>query len=412
MPHHVLGGHHGGSPYPFRSDLSSTGLRPPACFEKVGIKVLLGHFWDTFERFGLASVALIMGDTCMATIEQRTTQDGQTVYRVKVRRKGAPLQTATFSKRSEARKWAQMTEGAVLEGRYLKTAEAKRHTLADLIDRYIRDVLPLKKPSTAYSQGLQLQWWRRQLGHCLLSDVTHTRIVAHRDQLTQGHRSNATANRYLTALSHALTVAVRDWGWLDDSPMRKVTKLKEPRGRVRFLSTEERERLLAACQVSKNTSLYTIVVLALATGGRQQELLTLRWPDVDFKRGTLTFHETKNGDRRTIPLTGYALDLLKQHAHVRDLETDRVFPAYTNIKRCRIRDAWNNAVRRAGITDFHFHDLRHSFASYLAMNGASLLEIAEVLGHKTLAMVKRYAHLSEAHTRGVVERMNRAVFGE
>jgi integrase len=181
---------------------------------------------------------------------------------------------------------------------------------------------------------------------------------------------------------------------------------------VRFLSDEERQRLLDACITSKNKSLYTIVVLALATGGRQQELLSLRWPDVDLIRGTLTFQQTKNGERRRVPLTGHALDLLRQHARVRYLESDLVFPSYTNIKRRRVRDAWNNAVRRAGIADFHFHDLRHTFASYRAMNGASLLEIAEVLGHKTLAMVKRYAHLSEAHTRGVVERMNRAVFGE
>ena len=194
--------------------------------------------------------------------------------------------------------------------------------------------------------------------------------------------------------------------------MRKATKLKEPRGRVRFLSDEERQRLLNASITSKNKSLYTIVVLALATGGRQQELLSLRWPDVDLIRGTLTFHQTKNGERRRVPRTGRALDLLRQHARVRYLESDLVFPSYTNIKRRRVRDAWNNAVRRAGIADFHFHDLRHTFASYLAMNGASLLEIAEVLGHKTLAMVKRYAHLSEAHTRGVVERMNRVVFGE
>jgi integrase len=126
----------------------------------------------------------------------------------------------------------------------------------------------------------------------------------------------------------------------------------------------------------------------------------------------VTFHQTRNGERRTVPLTGYTLDLLRQHARVRHIETDLLFPAYTNIKRRRIRDAWNNAVRCAGIADVHFHDPRHTAASYLAMNGASLLEIAEVLGHKTLAMVKRYAHLSEAHTRGVVERMNRAVFGE
>ena len=347
----------------------------------------------------------------MATIERRTGKDGHLVYRVKVRRRGTPPQTATFTKLAEARKWAQVTEGAALEGRHFPTAEAKRHTLADLIERYIRDVLPHKRTAPEDSRERTLRWWQAQLGHCLLADLTPARIAEHRDLLARGHRAKSTVNYYLKTLSPALTVAVREWGWLDDSPMRKVSKLKEPRGRVRFLSTEERERLLAACTVSKSKSLYTIVVLALATGGRQQELLTLRWPDVDFKRGTVTFQQTKNGERRTLPLTGPALALMRQHATVRRLDTTLVFPS-TSTKRRRIRDAWEYAVKRADIADFHFHDLRHSFASYLAMNGASLLEIAEALGHKTLAMVKRYAHLSEAHTRGVVERMNRAVFGE
>jgi integrase len=141
-------------------------------------------------------------------------------------------------------------------------------------------------------------------------------------------------------------------------------------------------------------------------------LLSLRWPDVDLKRGTLTFHQTKNGERRAVPLTGQALALMGQHAKVRRLDTMLVFPNATGKRPVGIREAFEGAVERAGIVDFRFHDLRHTFASYLAMNGASLLEIAEVLGHKTLAMVKRYAHLCEAHTRGVVERMNRAVFGE
>jgi integrase len=141
-------------------------------------------------------------------------------------------------------------------------------------------------------------------------------------------------------------------------------------------------------------------------------LLGLRWPDVDLKRGTLTFHETKNGERRAVPLTGQALVLLQQEAKVRRLDTALVFPDATGRKPYGIREAFEGAVERAGIVDLRFHDLRHTTASYLAMSGASLAEIAEVLGHKTLAMVKRYAHLSEAYTRGVVERMNRAVFGE
>jgi len=100
----------------------------------------------------------------MATIERRSTNDGKTVFRVKVRRKGAPALTATFPRLTEARKWAQVTEGAVLEGRHFKTAEAKRHTLADLIDRYLREVLPSKSPSSIYMQTLQLNWWKAHLG--------------------------------------------------------------------------------------------------------------------------------------------------------------------------------------------------------------------------------------------------------
>jgi integrase len=186
----------------------------------------------------------------------------------------------------------------------------------------------------------------------------------------------------------------------------------DDRRRRLWLEAQERYQLLEACQASRNPYLYTIVVLALATGARRGELLGLRWPDVDMKRGTLTFHETKNGERRAVPLTGQALTLLHQHAKVRRLDTTLVFPNSSGGRPLGIREAFEGAVERADITDFRFHDLRHTAASYLAMSGASLAEIAEVLGHKTLAMVKRYAHLSEAHTRGVVERMNRAVFGE
>jgi integrase len=351
----------------------------------------------------------------MATIVQRTNQHDQTSYRAQVRRKGAPPLSATFTKLADARKWVQVTEAAIAEGRHFKTAEAKRHTLADAIDRYLADVLPHKGASSIRKQTQQLLWWRRHLGYSILADITPALLVKYRDKLAQGEgtpRSNATVTLYLAALSHVLTIAVKEWQWLDDSPMRKVSKPRKPRGRVRYLSDQERHQLLEACQGSRNPYLHTIVVLALATGARSGELRSLRWPDVDLKRGTLTFQETKNGERRTVPLTGQALTLMHHHAKVRRLDTTLVFPNATGKRPAGIREAWEYAVKRAGIIDFHFHDLRHSFASYLAMNGASLLEIAEVLGHKTLAMVKRYAHLTEAHTRGIVERMTRAVFGE
>jgi len=308
-----------------------------------------------------------------------------------------------------------MVEGAITEGRHFPLTKAKRHTLADLTDRYLREVLPQKSASSIAMQTQQLLWWKARLGHCILVDVTPALLAEHRDYLARGdgmQRANSTVRRYLAALSHALTIAVKEWRWLDDSPMRQVSKPKEPRGRVRFLSDDERQRLLDACQTSRNPYLHTVVILALATGALKGGLRSLRWSDIDLKRDMLTFHETKNGETWAVPLTGYALDILTQHVKVRRLGTQFVFPDATGTRPLSIRDAFEGAVERAGIADFHFHDLRHSAASYLAMNGVSLMEIAEILGHKTLSMVKRYAPLSEAHTAKVVSRMNQAIFGQ
>ncbi len=120
-------------------------------------------------------------------------------------------------------------------------------------------------------------------------------------------------------------------------------------------------------------------------------------------------HETKNEERRAIPLAGPALDLLRELSRIRRIDSDLVF-AGPDGRAIFPRKPWERALRAAQIDDFRFHDLRHSAASYLAMSGATLAEIAEVLGHKTLAMVKRYSHLTEAHTAGVVARRNEAFF--
>jgi integrase len=197
----------------------------------------------------------------------------------------------------------------------------------------------------------------------------------------------------MAALSHLFTVAVKEWGWLQENPLARVSKLKESRGRIRFLSDEERERLLTACRLSDSAYLYPVVVLCLSTGGRKMEILSLRWEEnVDLQRGVITLHETKNSEIRLLPLKGHALDIMKAHAKVRILNTPFVFPSKNLSRPIDLRKPWETALKRAGITDFRFHDLRHSCASYLAMNGATSAEIAAVLGHKTLEMVKRYAH--------------------
>jgi integrase len=152
--------------------------------------------------------------------------------------------------------------------------------------------------------------------------------------------------------------------------------------------------------------------MALSTGMRYSEQMNLTWKDVDLHAGYAIAHHTKNQERRRIPLAGYALDLLKAHAKVRRLDSKLVFPyRHDPCKPMLLRFYFDKALSDAGIADFRWHDLRHCTASYLAMNGATLAEIAEVLGHKTLAMVKRYSHLSDGHVSSVVSSMNDKLFG-
>ena len=148
--------------------------------------------------------------------------------------------------------------------------------------------------------------------------------------------------------------------------------------------------------------------VALTTGARQAEIMTLQWGQIDFMRQVITLYETKNGDRRAIPLVGEAFALLKKRSKVRDLKDDRLFPPTAKAKKAQsldLRQPWEAALKTAGIPDFHWHDLRHTAASYLAMSGVSLVEIAKVLGHRTLQMVARYSHLSNEHIVATGEKL-------
>ena len=353
----------------------------------------------------------------MANIEKRIAKSGAVSYRVKIRLRGFPTQIATFERITDARKWIQDTESAIREGRHFKTSESKKHTAKELIDRYIAEVLP-RKPKSIADQKTQLGWWKNSIGSFLLSDITPALITEHRAKLSSEtsdrkgvRRTDATVNRYCAALSHCFTIAVKEWGWMQDNPLMKIKKFKEPRGRVRFLSEEEREKFLQVCQESSSPFLYILVVLGISTGARKMEIAGLKWEDVDLSRSMIILHDTKNGDRRSLPLVGIAKDLMKTHYKNRNENTNLVFPAKNLQNPIDIRTPFETALQRAEIKDFKWHDLRHSCASYLAMNGATLAEIAGVLGHKTLSMVKRYSHISDAHTAGVVERMNNKIFG-
>jgi integrase len=346
----------------------------------------------------------------MAQIQERVGRGGRRAWRVRVRLKGRPEQTASFARKTDALLWAQRVEADIRAGRHFPGSQARRRTLAELIERYRKEVLPEYGPYEQRQRGAKLDWWSKRLGSRLLCDLTPAVISEAKVGLARGEGSSgralspATQNRYMGVLRHALNRAQREWEWLGENPTQRVRPSKEPRGRVRFLSEEERDRLLAACQTSYDRRLFPFVVVALGTGARRGELLQLRWRDIDLSRGTAVVHHTKNNERRTLVLSGRALEVLRGLSAVRRIGTDDVFAAPHGVATFP-RDAWEKALRDAGIADFHFHDVRHTFASYLAMSGATLAELAEALGHKTLAMVKRYAHLTEQHTSGVVTRM-------
>lgn len=332
----------------------------------------------------------------MPTIRTRKTKGGEIRYEVSVRLAGAPSQLATFSSLKKAKQWGQEREVEIREQRQFGRSLSSKRTLADAVDRFVAEYMERLAVSGRRNRTLHLQFWRQRLGHVRLISLTPDHFAKASAELEAGGTGPATVNRYLAAVARVMSLAEKEWRWLDRNPLRGVARRKESGGRVRFLSDAERERLLAACRESRNEELYPLVLLALGTGGRFGELTGLRWEEIDFERGALTFHRTKNSERRSVPITQPVREALAIRV---PKESGPVF-----VRRSH-RTAWENALERSGVADFRFHDLRHSAASYLAMSGASLLEIAALLGHKTLTMVRRYAHLSTAHLTEVSNRM-------
>ena len=337
-------------------------------------------------------------------IQKRVAKDGTIAYRVRLQPRGRPALSATFSRMADALAWQVTQQKTLLDQQRFPGRQASDRTLGAVIARYEAEVLPHKSPHFQREQRGQLRWWSHHLGALRVAELSPHHLTAARD-LLHARLGPGSVNRYLAALSHVCTIALKEWEWLDYHPLHRVRRLREPRGRVRYLDANELPALLTACQQSGNPYLSTLVVLALTTGARKMELLGLRWQDVDMERHQLTFHDRKNHQRHTVPLVGDAREQMQALAREQTLSSPWVFPGRDGAKPRDIRRAWEGARTRAGLVDFRFHDLRHTAASYLAMSGATLVEIADVLGHTNIAQTKRYSHLSEAHTTRVVERM-------
>ena len=208
----------------------------------------------------------------------------------------------------------------------------------------------------------------------------------------------ATLNRELSLLKHVYTKAI-EWGKCKENPAKKVKKLKGEVKRVRFLMPDEVQKLVSNCV----DHLKPIVTVAVHTGMRKGELFGLKWEQVNFEQGIITLCDTKNGERRDIPMDETVRTTLKGI----ERKSEHVFCDEEGEAFVRMQRTFEAAVKTSGIEDFRFHDLRHTFASNMIMAGEDLNTVRELLGHKDLTMTLRYAHLSPNHKTRAIKVLDR-----
>jgi integrase len=315
-------------------------------------------------------------------------QYGNGRWQAVVRRKGSPPLSQTFQTHENALKWARGIEGRIDVSLGTQGLSYQRITLAEAFDRYLEEVTPRKRSARREAQRIKLL--RQAFGHYTFQTLGRREIATFRDKRLAAGCAGATVVKDLNTLSHVFEVARRDWGYaLPENPAKLVRRPAVARGRDRRLSASEYDRLKLACAESKAPLLPHIVDLAIETGMRLGEMLSLTWPNVDTKRRVTRLDMTKNGDARIVPLSTRAVITLSTlPRHIAD---NRVFWAWKRPD--AFENAWRRAVTRAGITDLRFHDLRHEAASRLFELGLNPMEVAAITGHKTLQMLKRYTHL-------------------
>lgn len=276
------------------------------------------------------------------------------------------------------------------------------------------------------SRVTRLRWWEKEIGHLKLCEVDQDHIFHALEALTARRPrywagkdadgepilkakakpySPATINRYAASIGAIFTWCIRkrivpkDWA----HPCRGIERQPENNEVVRFLSKEERVALLSACQTSAWPKLYMLVLMGITTGARKSELTNLRWTDINFERQEASIHTTKNGDKKVLPLVPSVMLELRKYQR---LPNSLVFGSDRRPdKPFNFVPRWQQALKLAKIKNFRFHDLRHSCASYLAQEGATLLEIGEVLGHRQLSVTKRYSHLTTGHKSQLINRV-------
>ena len=315
----------------------------------------------------------------MATFRKRSGS-----WQALVKKKGFGQIARTFDTKAAAEAWAKVTESEMVRGIFIPRKEAENTTLFEALDRYEREVSSTKKGHRREKTRISI-WKNHSLAKRVLASIRGNDMAAHRDDRLKAGYSANTVRLELAIISHLFEIARKEWGMEGlTNPVKAIRMPSPPAGRDRRLGPGELEKLLE----SSSEELSQVIRFALETAMRRGELAGMTWEMVDLKRRTVTLPETKNGQKRIVPLSSVAVAILKER-----LSTRRIDGKVWDIGLDAISQDFAKACQKTGISGLHFHDLRHEATSRLFEKGLNPMQVATITGHKTLQMLKRYTHL-------------------
>ena len=332
----------------------------------------------------------------MATIVK--TESG--TWKALIRRAGWPTTSKTFRTKRDADDWSRRTEDEMVRGTFIQRLPAEKTTITIALERYAKEVVPTKKPSTQKREPTRIKEINRFFGAYSLATVTPDMVAKFRDMRLEQGKSNNTVRLELALLGHLYTVAIKEWHiGLAFNPVANIRKPSPGEGRNHRLSVADQAKLIEAVNVHSNPMLGWIVQIAIETGMRQSEILNICRSQVDIQRRVVRLNDTKNDSPRTVPLTLKATEVFKLVLNnpIRPIDTDLIFfgePGRNNKRSpYQFNKVFGDIKTALGMQDLHFHDLRHEAVSRLVEAGLSDQEVASISGHKSMQMLRRYTHL-------------------
>jgi len=304
-----------------------------------------------------------------------------------------------------ARRIFDKLKGDLTEGNWFDRLPGEDYRFTDLMDKYLAEYSVVNKAKSTYKRDVVLaKRLNKSFGDRYLIEITPAGISDYKVLRRSEGVSPRTINYELTLMSHAFNIAIKEWEWLDDNPVKRVKKERVHNTIERWLSAEEEDRLLRASP----RWLQDITIFAIQTGLRQSELLDLKWSQLDMERRTITIHEQKNGNIDTLPLNATAMRVLMGKQLASPGPNDYVFPNTLNRRKLNrdLLDSFYKARDQAKIENFRFHDLRHTFATRLVQQGVSIFDLQKLGRWKTVSMVMRYAHHNPESLRAAIEVMD------